>query len=226
MPAVEVSVRVLVCLLAGAMAGVGTPWVLRRLPEPDDPQAPGYRFLAHGRFLAVVVLATVVMSATAVWTLPVPWWPPWLVLATAGVLLGAIDAATTWLPNALMYPTWAAMALSALVCVWLGGSWTTVGRMAVVSAAWGLLFWLVWVVSRRRIGFGDVRLAFALGAAAGAPGWLSGYTCLLLGTIVGALWGVLHRLRRGAGAAPFAYGPALVAGCWLGLLATALTTPM
>lgn len=215
----------MVCGLVGLVAVVSAVVALRVLPEPatDEPGSedkPSYRALLQPWFLVMVGLWAVALTAVAAWRLDPTLWPAWLVLATIGTVLAMIDAATTWLPNVLMRLFWLAMALAAVTSAGLGGGWTVVARMAAGSVAWGLLFWLVWAVSRRQLGFGDVRLAFGLGAAAGAAGWVTIYTCLLAGTLVGAGWGLIHRLRSGRRPGPFPYGMALFLGCGLGLALT------
>lgn len=210
--------------IAAVLTAVGSGWVLRNVPEPSADMLGAeekrvYLDLVRPTFVLGVTGVSVAIAGVTGWLLPPALWPPWLVLATFGALLAGIDAATTWLPNTLMYPAWAAMVVAAGVSVALGGGPTVLLRMAVGSATWGVLFWLTWWVSRRQIGFGDVRLGFLLGAAAGATGWQTAYACLLLGTVVGAGWGLVGRIRNRHNARqPFAYGPSLLIGCGLGLL--------
>ena len=89
----------------------------------------------------------------------------------------------------------------------------TLGRAATGAAAAGLLYLLLWRLSGRRIGFGDVRLAPLLGAGTAAVGWPTLLASLVLGSLVGAAVGVVLTLRRRPGA--FAYAPSMLVGAFL-----------
>ena len=232
MPGLRVSPGLLVGLpVAVGTAAVILAWlVLRVLPEPE-PEVHGlregdppievkrlYRDLLRPPYLMAIGVLAAGMTLTTVLGLEPERWPVWFALALVGTLLAVIDAATTWLPNAVMHPYWVVTGTATILMAALTGS---AALSAVTGAvAWTLVFWLVWLISRGQIGFGDVRFAVGLGAAAGAAGWATIYACLLAGTVVGALWGVLHRLRHGASGGPFAYGMALYLGCGLGLALT------
>jgi leader peptidase (prepilin peptidase)/N-methyltransferase len=95
----------------------------------------------------------------------------WVVLATLGVLLAAIDARTSWLPLRLTQIAWLAMAIAALMSALLGGSVWVAARALAGAAIAGALYVLVWLISRGGFGFGDVRFAPLLGAAAAAGSW-------------------------------------------------------
>lgn len=209
-----VSGILLTCCLSLAIPGV-----LRRLPEPhpDTPGAhtkPPYEDLASLRF----VLSTAVLGglgfALAAGTQPVSQLAPWLVLSCGGLLAVAIDAVTTWIPRHLTYLCWAALTVSFPVVGALD-SWGVAVRMALGALAAAALFWLIWRITSAGIGFGDVRLMPALGAAAGAAGWDVWLAMLVIGTGVGAGWGILLRLRGRYGG--FAYGPALMVGPFAGI---------
>lgn len=132
-------------------------------------------------WFAVVVAAAAVVDAR-IWL--IPWWMPWV-----GSAVGLVLIATSSL--ALGEPRWVIDALA-------GG----VGAFA--------FFWLLWFVAPGRLGFGDVRLAFAIGLFLG---WLSPVLVLwglMIGSLVGVVVGVVSMLgRKGS---HFAFGPALAAG--------------
>lgn len=221
-------------LAAAAAAIVLAVVVLWRLPEPreadhDEQDASTaataaaakrtYGSLLRPWFVIMVGLLAAATTAIAVIQLDPAVWAPWVVLAVFGSVLAMIDATTTWLPNAVMYPFWAAMAVAAMIMVALGLRGSVISLL-VGGAAWMGVFWIVWAVSGRQLGFGDVRLALGLGAAAGAAGWVTIYTCLLAGTLIGSGWGVVHRARHGRRPGPFPYGMALFLGCGVGLALT------
>lgn len=207
-------------LVLAALAAVATAllWrpVLMALPEPVDPAKVPYRTLAGGRH-ALVAAGCVAAACTGLAWVPRAAWPAWAGLATIGIALAVVDARTTWLPLRLTHALWAA-AVAGVAVLAVTSGWRAAALAAAAAAASGTFFWLVWRLTGG-LGFGDVRLAPVVGAAAGSVSVHHAAAALLLGTLLGALVG-LARLalgRRG----PFAYGPALVAGPWLAVAALA-----
>lgn len=191
--------------------------LLARLPEPEDGAALGklpYAALGTPRFALAVGSCTLAALLTLCTRAPTALWPVWLPLASLGVLLACIDAATTWLPLRLTRPLWALTVLggagTALIAGW------QVGLRSLLGALLAFAFW--WLVWRfvGGLGFGDVRLAPVLGAAAAAGGWDLLIWGMVLGTLAGALFGVLRSLRGRRGLFP--YGPALLIGQFAALV--------
>jgi leader peptidase (prepilin peptidase)/N-methyltransferase len=83
-----------------------------------------------------------------------------------------------------------------------------------------MLFWALWRWGRG-LGFGDVRLAVAVAGTAATRSAGLALLALLLGSLAGLAWALLARWRRGRDG-PVPYGPSLVAGPYLALLAEAL----
>jgi leader peptidase (prepilin peptidase) / N-methyltransferase len=196
--------------------------LLQRLPEPIPGDGrPIYRGLGSTRFL-VVCGAVAGIAATISWlSLPRYAQPMWCVLAILGVLLAAIDARTSWLPLQLTHIAWLAMAVAALLAASVGGgAWVTI-RAAAGAAIAGGLYLFVWLISRGGFGFGDVRFAPLLGAAAAADSWTLLWWTLLLGSLVGGLVGVL-RLARGRREA-FPYAPSMLVGAYAACLVAKLS---
>jgi leader peptidase (prepilin peptidase) / N-methyltransferase len=196
--------------------------VLRRLPEPADGDGkPRYRDLGSRRFLigcGVLAGAAAIVS----WlSLPHSAQPMWSVLAILGVLLAAIDARTSWLPLRLTRTAWLAMAVASLLAALLSGALSVGVRAMAGAAIAGVLYLLVWLVSRGGFGFGDVRFAPLLGAAAAADSWTLLWLTLLLGTVVGGLVGLL-RLIQGRRQA-FPYAPSMLIGAYAACIFTTLT---
>jgi leader peptidase (prepilin peptidase) / N-methyltransferase len=195
--------------------------VLQRLSEPVAGDGkPMYRDLGSSRFvIACGVLAGV--AATLSWlSLPRYAQPMWSVLAILGVLLAAIDARTSWLPLQLTRVAWLAMAAASVLAAFLGGDpWVAV-RAAAGAAIAGGLYLIIWLISRGGFGFGDVRFAPLLGAAAAADSWQLLWLTLLLGTMVGGLVGLL-RLALGRRDA-FPYAPSMLIGAYAACVVTML----
>jgi leader peptidase (prepilin peptidase) / N-methyltransferase len=196
--------------------------LLGRLPEsiPGDGK-PSYRELGSTSFMFVCGALAGIAAAISWLSLPPYVQPMWCVLSILGVLLAAIDARTSWLPLQLTRFAWLAMAVAALLTAPLGGGvWVPVRAVAGAAIAGGL-YLLVWLISRGGFGFGDVRFAPLLGAAAAADSWALLWWTLLLGTVVGGLVGVL-RLARGRREA-FPYAPSMLLGAYAACLVAKLS---
>lgn len=213
---------VLAVLITGVLTAVIIRPVLRWLPEPppgpDTADKISYRDLADLRFeLATVTLS--LSAATVAWAcLPIAVQGPWTVLAVLGVLLAAIDAVTTWLPLRLTRIGWLAMLLGCATLP-LTADPQTLLRAAAGAGTAGVGYLLVWWLSRGALGFGDVRFAPLLGAAAGSVSWSVLLWALLAGSLLGGLWGLVRVVRHRSG--PFAYAPPMLIGCYLAALLSA-----
>lgn len=200
---------VVACVVAVAVAAASLP-ILRRLPEPADDAAEDklpYRVLATPAFAVVVGLGTLAAGLLAAWRSDVGLW----LGVTTAALAVAIDARTTWLPLRLARAGWGLLALGVAWHAAATGDPLVLVRAGVGGLVGAGLMALAW--RYLGMGFGDVRLMGLLTATAAAHSWALLYPTLLGGAVVGALWGVVHRLTRGPG--HFPYGP----GLWLGALA-------
>jgi leader peptidase (prepilin peptidase)/N-methyltransferase len=219
-----VVVNGVVALAPAALCAVATTVaagpLLRRLPEPDPGQPDAatkipYATLADRRFAIGCGLLSLGLGWTSWALLPAALQPPWIVLATLGVLLAAIDLRTTWLPLRLVRPGWLLMLLTvALSAVVLRDGWVLVRGLAGALAA-GALFALVWAVSRGGFGFGDVRFALFIGAAPATVSPTVWIWSLLLGSLAGAVVGLIRLI--GGRRSGFPYAPTMLLGCYLAL---------
>jgi leader peptidase (prepilin peptidase)/N-methyltransferase len=198
-------------LTAGLAAAVVLLLAARRLAEPPDhPEKVPYRRLGAPAYVVGCGVAAALGMAAATWALPPVVLGPWWVLSTIGLPLALVDAVTTWLPATLTRAGWVAMAASLVVAVAQGGGGWLLGRAVVGGAAAGLIYWLIWRLSRGGLGFGDVRLAPIIGAAAAADSWSLLIAGLFLGSLTGGVYAVSRLVRRLSG--PFAYAPAMMIG--------------
>ena len=203
-----------VATAAAVLSALLARWGVPRLPEPSDAADKiRYADLATPGF--VVGSAVIAGAATAIgWlTLPVAVQPLWWVLATLGVVLAAVDARTTWLPLRLSRLAWMAMAAAGVVALVLGSGWPTLLRAGGGATLAGLLYLIVWRLSRGGFGFGDVRFAPLVGAATAAHSWSLLVLGLFAGSVLAAAYGGVRLLRRRDG--PFPYAPAMLAGAYL-----------
>lgn len=214
----------LLIMLAAATVGIGLPTTLRRLPEPagsdsdDEPPKIAYADLVRPGFLIGCVVVTAVVAAIGVLWMPREVVAVWLVLAAFGVSLAGIDGATTWLPMRLCYVAWIAMALAIVGTSFVIADAGWLLRTVAGAVIAGVVYLAIWTVSRGGFGFGDVRFAPLLGAAAASGSWTLLLWAMLCGAITGGAFGLFRIIigRRGG----FPYAPAMLAGVYLAILLT------
>ncbi|QKW08483.1 prepilin peptidase [Streptomyces sp. NA04227] len=225
--------------LWGAAAGVLLPRPAYRLAVPSGEDwhertprgrrftGPGRGWLgpardggAYGPSTPLTSLATaLVCGALAHATGARPELGAWLLLAPVFVLLAMVDFRVQRLPDALTLPL-------------AGGSLLLLGGAALLPdhggrflgsvygvLGLGLLFFVLFLISPRGMGFGDVKLALGLGAVLGWYGWGALVTGVFVGFLLGALYGVgLVALRKAGRKSSIPFGPFLIAGAFLGVL--------
>ncbi|MFC3350023.1 prepilin peptidase [Streptomyces echinoruber] len=199
------------CPAGHPLAGIGHGWLGRASCACGNGHGPSTPVTAAA--------AAAICAALAAATGARPELMVWLLLVPAGVLLAAVDVAVHRLPDVLTLPLAVATPVplgGAALLPGAGGSWThaLLGALAL-TACCVMLF----LTHPRGLGFGDVKLAPALGAVLGWYGW----DILIVGTFAGfllsALYGIGLLLTRRAGrttAVPF--GPFSLAGALLGVL--------
>jgi leader peptidase (prepilin peptidase)/N-methyltransferase len=203
-------------VLAGLATAAATRPVLRTLPEPAAASLKvPYRALATTRFVLVAGLLATFTAVLSWFAVPAAAMPAWLVIGTCGVLLAMIDARTTWLPLRLTQASWVLMVAAVGLGWLLGGGWQLVARAAGGAAIAGALYLVVWLLTRGGFGFGDVRFAPLIGAAAAACSWRLLIWALALGTLAGGVNGLVRLLGSRPGAFP--YAPSMLAGAYLAL---------
>jgi leader peptidase (prepilin peptidase)/N-methyltransferase len=178
---------------------------------------------AYGpRTTSLATVTALVCAALAAATGTRPELAVWLLLAPAGVLLAVVDLRVRRLPDPLTLPlAGAALALLGITALVPehAGEWTTALLGALVLGAGYLLLFLI---NPAGMGFGDVKLALTAGAVLGWYGWPT----LILGTFAGFLLGALYGgalvvARRAGRKTAIPFGPFLIAGAFLGVLAGA-----
>lgn len=240
-----VLVTVLAAALWGAVAGALLPRAAYRFSAPSgeawrercpDGAHPVRGWLGRARCgqcgagaafhgpgtAALATVTALVCAALAAATGTRPELAVWLLLAPAGVLLAVVDLRVRRLPDPLTLP----LAGAALVLLGLtalvpehAGEWTT----ALLGAlALGAGYFVLFLINPAGMGFGDVKLALTAGAVLGWYGWPTVMLGTFAGFLLGALYGGALVVARRAGrktAIPF--GPFLIAGAFLGVLAGA-----
>lgn len=221
---------VVLALVGAGLVGACGPVAVRQLPEPvpqddsgvDEPAKPLYVDLAQRRHLGpVLALSAVLLLAVALPGLDEPaLLPAWAVFAGVGSWLAYVDLRTRLLPYLLTVPLHgvclALVALGAGVAddgaLLLHGVVGNVVLYAVFRAVYGLGRWV-----RQPFGFGDVRLAAIVGLLLGTVGPAATFTGTYASFVIGAMAGVvLLRSGRIGRRDPFAFGPYLLGGAFLG----------
>ncbi|MET8061724.1 prepilin peptidase [Streptomyces microflavus] len=199
-------------------------------PSGDEPEAPapppGEDRPAPAPYapgtlapLVTVLACTVLAAATGAR----PELVGWLLLAPVAVLLGTVDRRVHRLPDPLTLPLAAAAVLllgGAALLPGHAGSWTSalLGGLAL-----GGFYFLLFLINPNGMGFGDVKLALALGVALGWYGWEVLFLGGFAGFLFGAAYGLgLVLLRRAGRRTGIPFGPFMIAGALTGILLGAL----
>ena len=184
-------------------------------PEPPEPyadiaQLPGLRW----KSAIVAAAAGAIVGASLGWTWALVLWVP---LVPVSVALAVVDWRTRLLPTAVLRPTYAVLVVLVLVGWAVTGDSDAVVRAALGWLVAGGLYAVLWFIYPRGLGFGDVRLAGALGIALGWVGWgpllVGVYAGFLLGGVLGGLLSVLKIVERKG----FPFGPFMLLGALIGL---------
>ncbi|MEV7396565.1 A24 family peptidase [Aeromicrobium sp. NPDC092404] len=208
-----------IAALAAAILGAAGPFVMRRIPEPAEPDADKitYANLSRARGLtAGLALGAAVMAGVVAWRIDdVELLPVWVLVAGVGSWLAYIDWRTRLLPYAVVAPTY-------LVTWLLIGLGTILLRdvdvlvdALVANIVVYVLFRILHGVTRGGFGFGDVRLSGVLAAALGALGvsevMVGIYAGFILGGVLGLVLVLLKVVPRS-----YAFGPYMVVGAVIG----------
>jgi leader peptidase (prepilin peptidase)/N-methyltransferase len=212
-------IAVLLAAVSATAVAVTTGRLLRWFPIPDEEPRADFVGLDSLRFRLGVGAVGLLSGWLALGLAEVSLWPILLPLTCLGALLGVIDARTTYLPLRLHYLTFGLVAAGiAISAAWRANPWVLAWAVGIGLTATGV-YALIWRLSNGQLGFGDVRLAGLLGAATGAVAPSLAVWTFLLGSVVGAVWAIVARLR---GIKEFPYGPSMLLGVPLAVVVTHL----
>lgn len=166
---------------------------------------------------SVTMAATVAAAASAGLVLVA-----FLYFAAISLALALIDLDTGRLPNAIVLPAYAVGGVLLGGASIVGSDYVPLLGAAIGAVALGSVYLVISLAYSGGMGFGDVKLAGAIGLFLGYLGWdvliVGGASAFLLG----GLFAVVLLVSRKAGAktgVPF--GPWMLAGAWVGVLAGA-----
>ncbi len=140
-------------------------------------------------------------------------------LAPVSVALTVIDVRHHRLPHRIVLPSYA-VTVAIMACAWTSGEsaswWTALIGLVALGGFYGLL----WFIYPKGMGFGDVTTAGLLGLALGFLGLENLAVGAIAGPLVGGLMVIaLATVRKAGRGTRIPYGPALLTGAWIGLLA-------
>ncbi len=146
--------------------------------------------------------------------------PAFLVLFAGLLALSVIDVERLILPKAIVWPLSLLVAGLLVVAAAATGEWHSLLVGVACAAAWFVLFYAMFAISPRLLGFGDVRLAPVLGLALGWLGWryvlLGFFAANLIGAAIGIALIASHRMSRRQ---QIPYGVFLALGCAVAVFA-------
>ena len=173
-----------------------------------------------GSLNAVDVIQLSVLFGVMGWHFGLDWQlPAFLYLAAIGVALALIDLDVHRLPNAIVLPSYAVVAVLLLLPAALDGRWHDYLRAGLGGLVLFAFYFLLVLVYPAGMGFGDVKLAGVLGAYLGWLGWgvlaVGGFLGFLLGGVVG---GALMVAQRAGRKTKIPFGPFMLGGAGLAIL--------
>lgn len=175
---------------------------------PISGRYPLVEALVAALFVAVYLVYGVSFASAALWY-----------LAIISVALVFIDLDVQRLPDALVLPTYPVVAALLVADAAVVGEWAQVGRAGIGLAIMAGFYGLMWVLYPAGMGLGDVKAAGLLGMAAGYLGWSHLGVAAIAGPIIGGLVVAVGLTFKKIGMkSRVAYGPALIAGAWVGYL--------
>lgn len=141
-------------------------------------------------------------------------------LAIISVALVAIDLEHQRLPDKLVLPSLAVAGIALVAYTAVEGEWWIFARAVLGALILGGFYFAMWFAYPKGLGFGDVKTGLLLGLVLGALGWQALAVGAIAGPLLGALGAIAaiakHRAVKGV---RLAYGPALIGGAWVGMLA-------
>ncbi len=213
-------------VLCGPAAFALGPWLMRSLPEPEleegDTKKPYAELVGPESRAAYWCGGMAAVAGGLVgWVLGMSaGLAAWLILVVVGAVLGYIDARTRFLPSLIIWPSYVLVGLALVIGAAVAGEWDSLRRAGIAGVVGFGVFYLIWRVYPRGVGYGDVRLSGLLSIALGWLGWGELASGLYGGFFVGAVIGIVlmaARVVKRKQLIPF--GPYMLVGALIGVLA-------
>ncbi|GAA1728842.1 A24 family peptidase [Aeromicrobium alkaliterrae] len=215
--------EIVLSAVAAALIGAAGPWVVARVPEPEeaDEDKVSYADIARPRWLAPALAAVAALFAgTVAWGTDLPGLlPAWVLVSGVGAWLSYVDIRTRLLPYAIVAPlylaTWLLVGLAALI----EQDARLLLQALIANIVVYVIFRVLYEIGRflgGALGYGDVRLAAVLAVVLGPLGPDATLVGMYAGFLVGAVAGVVLSLARLIDRRSFAFGQYLVLGAVIG----------
>lgn len=207
----------------GAIGVVLGLWTRRTLTSLDYRLDDEHGLPAPGKRTWIVWATALSLGGITAWISATNSWglaPALLPLALAGPALAAIDLDVLRLPDAILGPVALTIVAGLASTILTRGEAATAIRGLGIGSLAGAIFWLLNVVSRGGVGFGDVKLAALVGASTAAISLAATWWSLMIGSAVALVW-AKGTHRRG----PIPYGPWLLLGGWFGVVSAVPPPP-
>lgn len=144
----------------------------------------------------------------------------YLYLAAISIALTLIDIDTHRLPNSIVLPSYLVVAVLFTVACLLGAEWEALLRAAIGGVVLYAFYLLLRLVRPSGMGGGDVKLAGVLGACLAWLGWGALVVGAFAAFVLGGVFGLaLIAARRAGRKTAIPFGPFMLAGAWVGILA-------
>lgn len=213
-----------IAAVVAALVGAAGPLVMRRIPEPPEPDADKlpYAVLSETRGLAVgLAISSALMAAVVAWRIDdAELLPLWILVAGVGSWLAFTDWHTRLLPFVIVAPTYlAAVVLAALGALLLDDVQVFVHALVaniVVYVIFRVFHWIAGRFFGGAFGYGDVRLSGVLALALGALGANEVFVGMYAGFILGAVLGVVLSRLKIVDPQGYAFGPYMIVGAVIG----------
>ncbi|MFP3915057.1 MAG: prepilin peptidase [Actinomycetota bacterium] len=172
------------------------------------------------RAVLTACLSAALFALTAWWSGRSWLLAAYLFFAGMSVVLLITDLDHKRIPNRITYPATPAAAVLLAITAAADGLGHLVPRALMGALTYAGIFAVIYLVARGGFGFGDVKLAVSLGLFTAFLGW---DRLFLAGLATAGIGGVIALVALVAGRAgaktEIPYGPPMIAGSWLSILA-------
>ncbi|MDT0342380.1 A24 family peptidase [Streptomyces litchfieldiae] len=143
----------------------------------------------------------------------------WLLAVPVVVLLGTVDFAVQRLPDVLTLPLAAGVVVGLGLAALPGGGGGSWLRGLLGGAVLSAVYFVLFLINPRGMGFGDVKLAIPIGVALGWYGWDVVFFGTFVGFLLAAGYGLSLVITRRAGrGSTVPFGPFMALGALLALV--------
>ena len=147
-------------------------------------------------------------------------WIAFLYLGAVSIALAAIDIDVRRLPDRIVLPAVVVGVVLLGAADLLRADLVAFGTACAGAGATALLFAVLWFVKPGGMGLGDVKLAAVLGLFLGQLGLAQLIVGVTGGFVLGGVFGIgLLAVRRAGRGTAIPFGPWMLAGAWVGVLA-------